>query len=88
MKFNFYASISSSAFLLTLLIIASEISAAFKEMLASMFGHHWIAKVVIVTILFIACGLAGKEQDEKIAWYGTVGSLVVIFIFYVLEFLI
>ena len=88
-KFNFYLGGSVSAWLLTILIITAELFAPFKAFLKSTFTHHWIGKAVIITLAFIISGflMREKETNEKVAWYSTLSSLLIIFLFYIIEFL-
>ena len=95
MKFNYFLSSSVSSWLLVLLVIASELSSPFKQVLTSTFGHHWIAKVVLVAIAFVALGFLLKDkhsligfEEEDLAWKSALGSLGVIFVFYIIHFFI
>ena len=92
-KFNFYAGASASAILLALLVILSELAEPFKALLASVFGHHWIGKAVLVAIAFLLAGFLLKEKTslgkisfKDLAWKSSLASLAVIFLFYILEF--
>jgi hypothetical protein len=92
-KFNFYFGAAASSWLLAILVIAAELYAPFKNLLKNIFTHHWIGKGIIITIAFLAFGfiLKGKEsvgniKDDKLAWYSTLGSLIVIFLFFIMEF--
>ena len=89
-KFNFYLGAAASAWLLAILVIVAELAAPFKTLLQTLFGHHWIGKAVIVALVFVAAGFLVKEKKphEKLAWYSAVGSMAVIFLFYVIEFLV
>jgi hypothetical protein len=91
-KFNYYTSGTASSLLLAILVILSELSKPFKTFLASIFTHHWIAKLVIVAVVFILVGfyydqkkLFGKNIED-VAWYSTLVSLAVIFLFYIIHF--
>ena len=93
-KFNFYLGATVSAWLLVILIVIAEFIVQFKTFLASTFGHHWIGKAVIVTFAFLAFGFLLKNRnsigdlsDDKLAWYSVLGSLIVIFLFFAVEFL-
>ena len=93
MKFNFYNAGFAASTLLAVLVLASELSKPFKDFLASLFTHHWVAKAILITIAFVVFGYLLKEdklfniESEKLAWYSTLGSLAVIFLFYVFHFL-
>lgn len=94
-RFNLYLGASASASLLAILIILAELSEPFKAILTTMFSHHWIGKAVVITLAFVVFGLLfrgknriGKFSDEKVAWYSVIGSLSVIFLFYLIEFFI
>lgn len=93
-KFNFYWGILVSAWLLAILVIIAELSEPFKTFLKTVFIHHWIAKGIIVTLAFVIFGFllkkqkVGKFSDKDIAWYSVLGSLIVIFLFYVIKFVI
>ena len=89
-KLNLYLGSAVSVWLLTIMVITAELSAPFKGLLIAIFSHHWIGKAVIITLAFVITGFLFKETkaNKKIAWYSVIGSLVVIFLFYTLEFLI
>ena len=92
-KFNFYLGAAASAWLLAILVIASELSEQFKNLLTSAFGHHWVGKIVLVTLCFLVSGFALKDKKsagnlsvDKFAWYSMLIILLVIFLFFVIEF--
>jgi len=92
-KFNFYLSTIASVWLLLILIIGAELIEPFKTSLKTIFGHHWIGKAVIITVIFLAVGFlfrnkksVGKFQQDKIAWYSTISSLIGILLFFVMEY--
>lgn len=87
-KFNFYLGAAVSAWLLAIMVITGELAAPFKALLQTLFGHHWIGKAVIVALVFAAVTFLVREKKphEKLAWYSAVGSMAVIFLFYVIEF--
>lgn len=92
-KFNFYTGAYAAAKLLAILVILSELIKPFKTFLASVFTHHWIAKAVLVTIAFVIFGFVYKKDgwfgisNKNLAWYATLGSLAIIFLFYIFHFL-
>ncbi len=95
MKFNHYLGVTAASWLLAMLVIAAELYSPFKDILKATFGHHWIGKVVLVAAAFIAFGLLVKEKKtiwgqpaNKFAWNSVRGSLIVILLFYILEFII
>lgn len=94
MRFNFYNGTFAASALLAVLVIAAELYAPFKTFLASVFTHHWIAKAVLIVLAFVIVGLAYKKdklfgiKSEQISWYGILGSLAAIFLFYIVEFFI
>jgi len=90
MKMNFFAGMTISSWALALMVIMGELSAPFKTMLANTFSHHWIAKAFLVAVLFFAVSYLSKDREGKIyseryAWHSAVGSLAVIFLFFVIE---
>ena len=92
-KFNFCLGAAASAWLLAILVIVAELYVPFKNLLKSTFSHHWIGKAVIITIAFLAFGFilrdkksVGNIRDDKLAWYSMLGSLIVIFLFFIMEF--
>ncbi|GEM_PF-4662091 len=94
MKFNLYIGAASSAILLTIMVILTEISAGFKGVLTSVFTHHWIAKVVVVFLALFIFGYLFRDKknfilhtDEKAAWHFTLAALAIIFLFFVFDFL-
>lgn len=88
MRFNLYLATTASAILLTILVITAELSKPFKNILTGIFTHHWIGKAVLITLAFIIFGFLSKKIKEDIAWYSVVGSLIIILIFYIIEYLI
>jgi len=93
-KFNFYLGAAASAWLLAILVIIAELVEPFKTLLKDIFMHHWIGKGVLITLAFLAVGFLlknktslGKIPDDKLAWYSVLGSLIVIFLFFAVEFL-
>lgn len=89
-KFNFCLGAAASSWLLAIMVIAAELYAPFKSLLAAVFAHHWIGKAVLTAAAFVVFGFLLKERktDESLAWRSAVGSLAVIFAFYVLEFIV
>lgn len=86
-KFNHFMAASVSSWLLALMVIVSELFPPFKELLTSLFSHHWIGKVVITLSVFVLAGFLVKKQvSEKTAFYSVIGSLVVILAFYMFLF--
>jgi hypothetical protein len=88
-KFNFYLGIAASAWLLAAMVIATELIAAFKTLLVPIFVHHWISKAVVVSLAFVAAGFLHPKNSEnaKLGWYSVLGSMAVILLFYIIEFL-
>lgn len=93
-KFSFYLGASASAWMLAILVIAAELSEPFKNLLKSIFTHHWIGKAAVITFAFLLFGfmLNGKKSiagipSNKLAWYSMLGSLVIILLFFAIEFL-
>ena len=82
-----------SAWLTVLLTIWSEMDAGFKAILTSTFGHHWIAKAVIITAVFIIIAFLYPIKSKKpFGWWARRTlwsvklSLLVIFLFYIWHF--
>lgn len=95
MKLNFYAGGAIAMWLLVIMVIAAELFEPFKTALASVFTHHWIGKLVLVIIAFILFSFLFKDKKsimnipyEKLAWKSAIGSLALIFLFYVFEFFV
>ena len=93
-KFNFYLGAAASAWLLVILVIVAELMEPFKNLLKDIFSHHWIGKGVLITLIFLAFGFLlrnkksiGNIKDDKLSWYSMLGSLIVIFLFFIIEFL-
>ena len=90
MKFNAYSGMTVSAWALVVLVLATELSGAFKALLTATFTHHWIGKTVIVTAAFFLSGYLVKNSkvgEEKTAWYSAIASLAVIFLFFVIDYI-
>ena len=93
-KFNPYVAATFSSVLLTVMIIVGELYSPFKDLLKSTFRHHWIAKTIIVAISFAISGFICSKPKikgykiEDIAWKSVIGSLVIIFLFFVLHYFV
>ena len=92
-KFNFYLGESASSLLLVILVIITEVSDSFNNLLKLIFTHHWIGKAVLMVLVFFIFGLIfrrdiEKEADKKIAWYSVIVSLSIIFLFFVVLFFV
>ena len=89
-KFNFFGGIAASSWLLALLVIGAELFPPLKEALASAFSHHWIGKGAIIAIAFLLFGflLKNKAVSERIGINSARASLLIIFLFYVIEFFV
>ena len=92
MKFNQYKAITFSSLLLTILVIASELSEVFKNTLKAIFSHHWVAKAIIISIVFFIVGFAYKNKistsDEKNAWRAALASMIIIFLLFIILYLV
>ena len=92
--FNFYNAAFFASSLLAILVITAELISPFKTFLATIFSHHWIGKAVIITITFLILGFVYKKdslfgvKSEVISWYTIIISFIVIFIFYLVQYLI
>jgi len=94
-RFNFYAGATASAWLLATLVIVAELIVPFKTLLKTIFSHHWIGKAVAITLAFIIFGFLLKEKvssgrfnESNIAWYSTIGNLLAILLFFVIEYFV
>lgn len=91
-KFSFYNGAFAASILLAVLVIAAELAKPFKDFLASIFTHHWIGKGVLTAAAFVIIGYTYKQdkvfgiKSEKASWYAILGSLAVIFLFYIIHF--
>lgn len=94
MKFDLYLGAMTSALTLVVLVIAAELAEPLKEILKILFWHHWIGKGIIVYLVFLVSGLIGGSRkysnysNDRIAWYSVLGSLALIFAFYLLEYML
>lgn len=93
MGFNYHLGAAASAWLLAIMVIVAELFAPFKDMLKATFGHHWIGKAVLVTVAFVVAGFllankdsVGRYSHDQFSWYSTLGSLAVILLLYIVEF--
>ena len=92
-KFNVYLGAAAGAWALVILVVAAELAEPFKKLLTDTFSHHWVGKAVIMFLTFVILGLLMRNKhsvagvsNNKLAWYGVLAGLLVIFIFYVVEF--
>ncbi len=92
MRFNQYKAITFSSILLTVLVIASELSEAFKNTLKVIFAHHWVGKAVIISAIFFIVGFAYKDKisisGEKNAWRAILTSIIIILFFFIILYII
>ena len=97
-KFNVYAATTISSWLLFILVLAAELYAPFKLLLVSLLFHHWIAKGVIVALAFVGSGfflkrkivvnIITKHTEEQTAFHSVIAVLLLILLFYVIEFFV
>ncbi len=93
-KFDLYLGATASALMLAVLVIAAELADPLKEILRTLFWHHWVGKGILVTLVFLSSGLIGGSRkysnysNDSIAWYSVLGSLALIFAFYLLEYML
>ncbi len=89
-RFNLYIGEAASAWVLAISVVLAELIAPFKTFLQTTFTHHWVGKVVLVTLAFLLFGFLSKEKssDEKTAWYSVIGSLSLILLFYLVIYLV
>jgi len=92
-KFNFYFGTAAGSLLLAAMVVIGELYAPFKELLASVFSHHWIGKLALMSAVFFVISFLyknknsiGKYSDENIAWYSVLASVIVIFVFYLAHY--
>ena len=82
-NFNVNLAIKVSAVLLAVLVVVAEMVPAFKTALASLTGHHWSSKGVVITVVYILIGWLGKKKvSEETAFIWSVGSMLAILGFY------
>lgn len=61
-----YRATTATIWIITGMTISSELSAEFKSFLASLTGHHWTAKSLIVLIaFFVLYGLFRKFKESR-----------------------
>ena len=94
-KFNYYIATIVSSWLLTVLVILSELVKPFKNFLYMIFTHHWIGKAVLVAIVFFLFGYfskdkkkIGKLSSDEFTWRSVIGSSIIIFLFYFIEYFV
>ncbi len=78
---------------IVILTIWAELSAGFKDLLASMTGHHWTTKGLLAIAIFFLVYLLGKKSKEQDVQKMAIKTLAItilgslaIFLFYVYEF--
>lgn len=92
MKFNFYAGGIFASGVLTISVILAELFEPFKELLSSVFTHHWIGKIILMVAVFLIFGFTYKEKKifgknlKYAAWKSVTWSLNTIFLFYLLYY--
>ncbi len=86
-KFNAYLATKYSSILLAVMVIAGELYKPFKTAIASITGHHWKTKAIIIPISYLVIGLMGKKKiSSKNALTWVVISLFVILAYYFIHF--
>lgn len=99
MKKYFISTIVSIIYI-PLITIAGELYAPLKNLLKSIFWHHWLGKSVVLVILFIAVVLISgaflpkhEENNDKdgkfLTWtlYLSTFSALAILVFFVIEYI-
>ena len=93
-KLNIFAGISAGSIALTMLVILSELSEPFKNLITSIFWHHWIGKLIITTAIFFIVGfsvqketIAGRSAD-KVAYRITIFALAIVLVFFIIGYFI
>lgn len=93
-RFNYLLGTAASAWILALLVIIAEFIEPFKNVLKSLFTHHWIGKAVLMLITFLLIGFLMRKKEtlwnvtaEKSAWWSTLSSLIIIFLFFFFIFM-
>lgn len=87
-QFNYDAAITASSLFLAIITISGELFPPLKTVLASITGHHWSAKAILGTAIFIIIGLLYKKESflgqsfERIAWYSVLFALMSISVFF------
>jgi len=75
-----------------LLTLLSELYSPFEDFLKLTFGHHWIGKALIVTVLFFGLTFAFKNKKFekydlfKLTNISFVAGVILILLFYLWEF--
>ena len=94
-KFNAAIGAGYSAWLLAIMVVLVQLYAPFKDMLKAVFGHHWVAKGIIITAVFIIAGFVyrnktaiGKWNDDEFGWKSTLWSIGIIFAFFIFEYFV
>ena|SRR3989338_8820211 len=92
-KPNFYFGTAASSILLAVMVIAGELYIPLKDLLKSLFSHHWVGKLAIISAVFFAVSFlyknknsVGKYSDENIAWYSVLFCIAAIFTFYLVHY--
>lgn len=92
-KLNAYAGMHAASWVLAALVVGAELFAPLKSALSAAFGHHWIGKAAITAFVFVLFScmpkgrrLSKRTPDSDVAWNSALGSLAVIFLFYLVEF--
>ncbi len=91
MTFFFYRGMTVGVWLLFFLVVFAELVAPLKILLATVFGHHWVAKAVLVSIFFFLFGFfpqSKKLSSASIAWNSTLWSLFLIFLFFIIHYFV
>ena len=94
-KFNVFFGTFISSIVFVVIVILAELVKPFKDILKSLFWHHWVGKVVLTVLIFLIIGYLQRNTKslkgipaEKLAWYGVLFSLISILLFYVIHYFI
>lgn len=92
-NFNYYVGGTVSLWVLSFMVVLTELSPGFKDLLVLLFTHHWIGKVVITTLAFLISGWLFKDlkkafgyEIDKLAWNSAIINVLIIITFYVLHY--
>ncbi|HLD13017.1 MAG TPA: hypothetical protein VJB87_05520 [Candidatus Nanoarchaeia archaeon] len=86
-SFNYTLAASISGWLLTIMVLISELYEPFKTLLANTFTHHWVGKIIITLAVYIIIGMFTKK-DYAHAYRDNITSMSIILLFYVIHYFV
>ncbi|MDO8628665.1 MAG: hypothetical protein Q7R56_02840 [Nanoarchaeota archaeon] len=85
MKFNHELATSISSWTLAIIVVLAEIITPFKNLLKTLFTHHWLGKVAIILAVYLIIGFFTKKPYQH-SYRDVIISMSIILIYYIIHY--